>query len=357
MTPKALRTTAGNVVLLIALIAIAGIGSFTAPVSANAQPSVTGGKPRGGPADQAVSSPSIHAAERHTWTREEMLRAIPYPVENVARTPKAGDPAPSASGPEVKLAGSLPKADKASKKDSNPLPAGDVSATYYSGVLDPYYYTSYPFSTVGKVFFTSNGMNYVCSGSVMGNNAIWTAGHCVFDPNTYTWHSNWVFVPAYYDGYAPYGQWYARELWTLTGWTDYGNFGFDIGAAVLWPNGNSIAYYTGSLGFWANGSRGVYITAFGYPAESPFNGLRMAWCQSSTWVDYSFNPATNGMGCNMTRGASGGPWIYAYTYGYTGNSNYVNGVNSYKYLSDPNSIYSPYFGDGAIIIYDSVIYR
>ena len=356
MTTKALRTTVGKLFLLIALIAIAGLGSLSAPASANSHPLVNGGKPLGGQGDQATSSPTINAAAQHTWTREEMLSAIPYPVEKAARAPKAGDPAPSASGPEVKLAGSLPKADKASKKGSDPLASGDVSANYYSGTLDPYYYTHFPFSTIGKVFFTSNGQNYVCSGSVMGNNALWTAGHCVFDSNTRTWHSNWVFVPAYYDGYAPYGQWYARELWALNGWVNNGNLAYDIGSAVLWQNGSSIAYRTGSLGWMANGPRGVYITAFGYPAAYPFNGQRMAWCQDYTWLDYNFSPPTNGMGCNMTGGSSGGPWIYQYTYN-SASGNYVNGVNSYKYNNDPNSMYSPYFGDGAINLYNTVINR
>jgi V8-like Glu-specific endopeptidase len=356
MTTKALRTTAGKVFLLIALIAIAGLGSFSAPASANSHPLINGGNPLGGYGDQATSSPTVNATARHTWTREEMLNAIPYPVEKVGRPSKEGDPAPSASGPEVKLAGSQPKANKASKKGSDPIASGDVSANYYGGILDPYYYTHFPFSTIGKVFFTSNGVNYVCSASVMGNNAVWTAGHCVFDPGTFTWHTNWVFVPAYADGYAPYGQWYARELWALNGWIYNASFAYDIGSAVLWPNGNSIAYTTGSLGFMANGPRGVYITAFGYPQAYPFNGQRMAWCQDYTWMDYSFSPPTNGMGCNMTGGSSGGPWVYQYVYNSV-NGNYVNGVNSYKYNNDPNSMYSPYFGDGAINLYNAVIYR
>lgn len=87
-----------------------------------------------------------------------------------------------------------------------------------------------------------------------------------------------------------------------------------------------------------------------------FNGERMAWCRDYTRVNTSQSPAANGMGCNMTGGSSGGPWIYAYTYGST-NGNYVNGVNSYKYTNAPNSMYSPYFGDGAINIYYTVINR
>ncbi|HEY0734126.1 MAG TPA: hypothetical protein VGD69_04405 [Herpetosiphonaceae bacterium] len=354
MSPKALRTVIGKLLLLIALIAIAGIGSTASASSSHAS---SGGKRQGGTADQAIASPSINIADAHVWTREEMLSAIPYPVEKVARPSKPGAPAPSANGPQLKIEGSAPKIDQSGIKAGNPLvSSSDASVNYAAGILDPSVYTHFPHSTIGKVFFTSNGLNYVCSASVLGNNAVWTAGHCVFDPSTYTWHTNWTFVPAYADGYAPYGQWYARELWSLNGWINGGNLGYDIGSAVLWPNGNSVAYYTGSLGMVANGPRGLFISAFGYPAAYPFNGQRMAWCQDYTWVDNNQNPATNGMGCNMTGGSSGGPWIYGYTYNSV-SGNYINGVNSYKYNADPNSMYSPYFGDGAINIYYGVINR
>lgn len=347
MSPKALRTVIGKLLLLIALIAIAGIGSTVSAHSSSA----SGTNLLGSELDRPVSSPTISISDAHTWTREEMLNAIPFPVEKVAQPSKPGDPAPSKGGPEVKIEGSAPKIDQRSIQVGNLMGnSGDATVNYSAGILDPSIYTYYPISTIGKVFFTSNGVNYSCSASVLGNNAVWTAGHCVFDPSTYTWHTNWTFVPAYYDGYAPYGQWYARELWTLTTWTDYGNLGYDIGSAVLWPNGNSVAYYTGSLGTLANASRGLYITSLGYPAAYPFNGQRMAWCGDYTWIDYYQNPATNGMGCNMTGGASGGPWLYS-----SGSTDYVNGVNSYKYTNDPNSIYSPYFGDGALNIYYNVI--
>ncbi|HEX6288316.1 MAG TPA: trypsin-like serine protease [Herpetosiphonaceae bacterium] len=354
---KALRTNIRKLFLIVALIAIAGIGNFNASASAESFPLINGGKPLGGNGEVATSSGEIAISAQKIWTREEMLSAIPYPAEKVGRAPQAGDPVQSSTGPEVKMAGGLSKIDKTAKKGSDPLPSGDVSAQYSAGILDPSYYSQFPFRTIGKVFFTSNGVNYVCSGSIMGNNAIWTAGHCVYDPSV-GWHSNWVFVPAYADGNAPYGQWYARELWALNGWIYNRSFSYDIGAAVLWQNnGTSIGPWLGWLGWMANGPRGLYITAFGYPAAYPFNGQRMAWCQDYTWQDFNFNPATNGMGCNMTGGASGGPWIYLYTYNSAGNNNYVNGVNSYKYNNDPNSIYSPYFGDGAINLYNSVINR
>lgn len=357
MATKALRTPIHKLFLLIALTVIAGVGSFNATASANGYPLINDGKPLGGSREQVISSGEMSVSAQRLWTREEMLSAIPYPVEKVGRPPKAGDPVQSSTGPEVRIPGTLPKGDKSGKKVSDPLQSGDVSAQYTSNLLNTIYYQYYPFRAVGKVFFTSNGQNYVCSASVMGNNALWTAGHCVYEPNTRTWHTNWVFVPAYLDGSAPYGQWSATSLTTTSGWANTGSFSYDIGAAVVARiNNTSIANTVGALGWLANAQRGLYITAMGYPAAAPFTGQRMAWCRDYTREDYAFTPTTNGMGCDMTGGSSGGPWIYDYQFNTT-QGNYVNGVNSYKYSTDPYSIYSPYFGDAAVNVYNTVINR
>src|SRR5262245_18817289 len=47
-------------------------------------------------------------------------------------------------------------------------------------------------STAGKLFFTDNGLNYVCSASTINNNyknLIITAGHCVHSGAGGNWHS------------------------------------------------------------------------------------------------------------------------------------------------------------------------
>ena len=51
----------------------------------------------------------------------------------------------------------------------------------------------------------------------------------------------------------------------------------------------------------------------------------------------------------MTGGAAGGPWLRWFN----GPSGWVNGVNSYKYGSLPNNIYSSYFGNGAMNLYNA----
>src|SRR5439155_15822696 len=69
--------------------------------------------------------------------------------------------------------------------------------------------------TAGRVFFLFNGAKASCSGDAVtsGNKSVViTAGHCVKYQGT--WHTNWVFVPGYNNGNAPYGEWPAKA--TLT---------------------------------------------------------------------------------------------------------------------------------------------
>lgn len=307
------------------------------------------------------SGPATHE-KSFEWTREAMLEAQPYSIEAVEKATSPDSRNAPSPGKLTIIDGRAPTAPEAISAPDPLQTTGDapVLTAFSSGVLHPSYYSTYPFSTMGKVFFRdSTGTRYVCSASVAGNNAVWTAGHCVFDPDTNRWHYDWIFVPGYYDGYAPNGYWYARELWALNGWINDGNLGYDIGMAVLYRDGagRSVATRFGWLGWMANYSRSQTWTSFGYPAGYPFNGNRIAWCQDPLRrIDYSLNPATNGMGCNMTGGSSGGPWLVNYAYNST-SGNYVNGVNSYKYNSDANTMYSPYFGNGAINIYNTVIGR
>ena len=70
---------------------------------------------------------------------------------------------------------------------------------------DPF---SYPYSAVGKFFFTaSDGNTYWCSASMVSETLILTAGHCLHDGGNRNrgWITRAEFVPAYADGDAPFG--------------------------------------------------------------------------------------------------------------------------------------------------------
>ena len=211
-------------------------------------------------------------------------------------------------------------------------------------------YTTYPYCTVGKVFFRQNGGSWVASAASIGNNGIFTAGHVVHAGNNQAggWSTNMVFVPAYKDGAAPFGQFTVRQLFTRTAWYQNGNPGGlyeDMGAAILNPlNGRMLSQVVGWLGFAWNFNRNQVWTSLGYPQGPPFNGQRMFQDTAAYANDGTVpgSPKPIGIGCSMTGGCSGGPWVLGF-----GSTNYVNGLNSYRPNSQPLEIYSPYFGENA----------
>lgn len=200
-----------------------------------------------------------------------------------------------------------------------------------------------PVRHIGKIFFTLGGSNYVCSGNSVtaaNKSTVSTAGHCVNEgPGAYA--TNFVFVPAYLNGSAPYGKWTARALYSPTQWASNGNMQYDTAFAVVNTlNGQRLADVVGSSGIQFNAARGLSYKSFGYPAAAPFNGESLKSC-SGTATNDPYNPqfATQGIPCNMTGGSSGGPW-------FIGNSSggYQNSVNSYGYGSNSNTMYGPYWG-------------
>jgi hypothetical protein len=207
-------------------------------------------------------------------------------------------------------------------------------------------YTSQPTSTNGKVFFTDDGLNYVCTGTALlsGNKSVvWTAGNSVHDGAT-NFHTNWTFVPAYADGTRPYGTWTARALLTTNGWASSGDFSFDNGAAVVSTNaGSALTDVVGGRNIAFNYPRNQQYAAHGYPAGSPFNGQRLWVCNSPlVYDDTSANPPTMGIDCDMTGGSSGGGWI-------AGGS--VASVNSYGYTTLRNVMFGPYQGSVSQSLY------
>ncbi len=200
-----------------------------------------------------------------------------------------------------------------------------------------------PVSHIGKVFFTMGGSNYVCSGnSVSSTNGstVSTAGHCLNEgPGAFA--TNFVFVPAYKNGAAPYGKWSARTLVTTTQWSSQGSMQYDTGFAVMNTfNGKTLSQTVGASGLQFNAARGQTYKSFGYPAARPFNGETLYSCYGKASND-PYNPAYNSQGipCNMTGGSSGGPWFLG-----SSSSGYQNSVNSYGYGSNSTMMYGPYWG-------------
>lgn len=293
------------VALLISIIGILG-------VSATAQAA----------AQKTGQSPS---EVRKYWTAERMRNATP-----VDHSQRAG--APSA------------KAGKGSGKGSGGG-GGSTLGRSTEVVVSP----GTPQTAHGKVFFSDNGWNYVCSGTALVGDVVWTAGHCVNEgPGAY--YSNFIFVPAYRDGVAPYGQFAATQLMTSNSWALAGEFGVDAGAAVVSTNANgdtlSEAVVERTITF--NSPRNQTYSAYGYPAAKKFNGQRLRVCETA-WSrdDASTSPATMGIPCDMTGGSSGGGWVTS--------TGLVASVVSYGYSSLKNVLFGPHLEAEAQQLYGDAV--
>jgi hypothetical protein len=206
--------------------------------------------------------------------------------------------------------------------------------------------SGFPNRTHGKVFFTLDGDDFLCSGSVVtspGRSLAVSAAHCVYDGS---FASNWMFVPGYRDGNQPYGEWAAEGLAVPSQW-DGNDFSYDVGMATLARNGNGegIEDIVGARGIAFNQSRDQTFSAYGYPVEDNltvfpprfFDGERLYVCVSGRIGDFNPGGASGPdmieISCDMTGGSSGGGWVI--------DGQFVNSVVS---LGTGTEIDGPYFG-------------
>lgn len=300
------------------------------------------------------------------WTTAEMQSARPALMPqlqgdgspgNALQRFAANEGAPESGEPTqegMSDPGQLPKGRNALGEETLSSGGYEYPAPYTRyNVLAPCYQL-YPYCCIGKLFFKQRGIPYVGTAFSIGNNAIFTAGHCIHpgdgDPNG--WSTDIVFVPGYNNGETPFGQWQASYATARPDWYQTGNLSEDFGGAVLLKEGGSrICDKVGSLGFAWQKAREQHWHAIGYPSQTPFGGAAMVTTQAAYGYDGLVGPVPSvAIGCDMTPGCSGGPWILGF-----GTTNEANGLNSYRQADRPEEICSPYFDDRAKQLKDELV--
>jgi V8-like Glu-specific endopeptidase len=203
--------------------------------------------------------------------------------------------------------------------------------------------------TTGKVFFTSGGIDWVCSGSAVHSshgNAVLTAGHCVNDGDGAPFATRWIFYPGWNGSPSPtLGAWTATSLFTTRNWATNEDFDDDAGFAVV-TNGTSATLegvLTGpvtkvpTIAFDGPSTTQTY-SAFGYPAAGKYKGNTLTYCAGQVQISYD-GGQTLALPCDMTGGSSGGPWLVDYGTG----ARVIESLNSYGY-SGLRAMFGPIFG-------------
>ena len=227
----------------------------------------------------------------------------------------------------------------------------------------------------GKVYFEMSGSAWVCSGTAAhdartGYSLVLTAGHCAYDetsgggPGGFA--INWLFIPEFDTaptftcGSTRWGCWTAQALVVDSGYATSGSYNtqatiHDFAFAVVGPGGKSgsdqLDATVGSLPIAFNSvSRGDLLYAFGYPAAGKYHGNDLTYCAGPVSPDSMNLNLTWGMACDMTGGASGGPWLKAFDES-TGSGTLAS-LNSYGY-SGIRSMYGPMFNANTQSVYNA----
>ncbi len=270
------------------------------------------------------------------WTEERMRSATPLDVTLVGSIPPAG----------VSRAESDPAAPA--------LGLDPVSAPWDGGGAIA--------ARSGKIFLTVGGDDFVCSGSVIqddgdpGRSLVLTAAHCAYDNEDHVWASDWIFVPDW-DAAPTYDcATVARDCWVAGALVIHAAYAAEDGLSVAAAQHDYAVAVVGQ-GLHGGGqldSLGAYpvrigtvpagdpVDVFGYPAAAPFDGDRLVRCTGM--VELSALVGGWGTPCDMTPGASGGPWLLGSSDPADGSGS-VGSVSSYRIPGDPR-LYGPRF-DGA----------
>lgn len=286
-------------------------------------------------ASVGVTTTSVSAAAQAAtlayWTPERRASAVNADVvtlssPNVLSKAQAANVRPT--GNPGRIAGSSGAAKTAHREATNAADLASYPFPYTTSKVAQAKYTTFPVDLNGKIFFTNNGGNYVCSGTSVGSyhgatlqNEVWTAGHCVSNTNLSSpgvFDSFAEFIPGYNGtkaNYAPFGIFVATRYSVATNFLNHGDISVDEGAMEVGTSsttGLTLGNAVGWDGFAWNQSVNQHFHAFGYPAETPYNGKIMIQASANTAAQVTWSGGVGqpliGIGNPMTGGSSGGAW-------------------------------------------------
>lgn len=321
------------------------------------------------------------------WTEERFRNAKPLPLPQAASTGLSHDAAvadrsvatpalavdghaptvamnaaaqqlfaPAAASAQTSGTAALAAAvDSALSGGVTPQDVGTFGAYYTSTRVFPLYTgtyatlsadRTYPYRAVGILFFNINGAGYLCSASVIQRRVVATAGHCVHSGGSAGFYRDFVFVPAYRNGTAPYLSWNWSFATTTATWAyggggvpnaaDYAMIEFADQPLSRGGVAQKLGNVTGWLGWQTLSLAANHTSKLGYPCNLDSCGVMQDITSGSFRTT---SPNNVEYGSDARGGSSGGPWVQNFETlsvgggtGLNAGSNRVVGVTSYGYV-------------------------
>jgi hypothetical protein len=333
-------------------------------VTGSAQQVVTGKRHKTATSGVVVGTAKVPSAKQVLayWTAARLRQAKAADVVVAGKAPHLLQPTAKADGKPGHVAGGLPDGRGAAPVRAAHTPSlASYTYPYPYDVFtpSPSLWPTYPYEVNGKLFFTNDGADYVCSGTSVGSESgtsdedeIWTAGHCLVntEANNQVVDSYAIFIPAYngnVSNFDPFGEFVWNGDWaTSSAWYDNRDLTEDEAAMTMDTSsstGRTLGQAVGWDGFAWNYPVNEQFVAFGYPAAAPYNGNNLIEDIGSTAGQDSISGADStepiAIGNPMTGGSSGGAWNIDWT---TAGPGYIDGHNDYKYTNQSLAMYSPY---------------
>lgn len=245
------------------------------------------------------------------WTSKRMAQAVPMKLLQESKK-KAHSPKKISHGKLRIIHGVAPSKWTNYSQIREPLAFPEQGAAWPgSGAVA---------ATTGKLFFTvpgEEGYDGTCSANAVvskNKSTIMTAGHCVTKEGKQ--YTNIIFVPGYNNGPSSYGVWTAKWAFTTPQWADGNDVEHDVATIITNPlNGQFLTDVVGGSGIEFNRKAEIpddpllppyygELYIFGYPLNFA-NAKTLTYCSGPS----SMLGTKPFVSCDMTQGASGGPWF------------------------------------------------